>query len=140
MGGEEIESSDELDQSHYFCRNNAYTRLTGGDGEVALVDKRDPKQTVSLEPWLATVFMLADGQHTVGELIGHLRGQYMEQPPAELERTILSVVERLVDSGTVRLNEAPIEPAYHLARPIEELDPEEAKRFLQEDGYYQLPH
>ena len=60
---------DEVDLGSFFYRNNAYTRLTGGEGEVALIDKRDPKEMVQMEPWLGTVFMLADGQHTVEELI-----------------------------------------------------------------------
>ncbi len=140
MTDEEREEGGELDRNHYFCRNNAYTRLTDGESEIALVDKRDPKRTITLEPWLATVFLLADGQHTVKELISHLRSQYRESPPAELERTVLSVVERLVESGTVRLELASTTPAYHLSRPIEELDPEEAKRYLQEDGYHQFSH
>ena len=126
-----------INTGQYFSRNNAYTRLTGGEGEVALVDRRNPNETVSLEPWLATVFLLADGQHTVDELVQYLRDQYGGQPPEDLERTIHSVVERLVESGTVELREASCELPYHLARPIEELDPDEARRFLQEDGYYQ---
>jgi len=114
--------------------------LTGGDGEVALVDKRNPKETVKMEPWLATVFVLADGQHTVEELLSYLRVHYGDSPPDDLERTVLSVMERLVESGTVQLSKEQHELPYHIARPVEELDPEEAKRFLQEDGYYQLLH
>jgi len=111
--------------------------MTGGVGDLALVDKRNPQETVKLEPWLATVFLLADGQHTVNDLILHLRGQYGGNVPVELERTILSVVGRLVESGTVQLSDLPHDLPYHLARPVEELDPEEAKRYLQEDGYCQ---
>lgn len=135
-----MSESSEIDTGQYFYRNNAYTRLTGGDGEVALVDKRNPNETVKLEPWLATVFLLADGQHTIDELIHYMRSQYGEQPPEELERTILSVVERLVESSTVQLSETSREMPYHLARPIEELDPNEARSYLQEDGYYQPLH
>ncbi len=135
-----MSEESKIDPGHYFCRNNAYTRLTGGNGEIALVDKRDPQQTVTLEPWLATVFLLADGQHTINELIVYLEEQYRGEPPDELESTVLSVTERLVDSGTVSLSKDPLQPAYHLARPIEELDPDEARRFLQEDGYYQKLH
>ena len=91
---------NEIDRGHYFCRNNAYTKLTGGDGEVALVDKRNPEETVKLEPWLGTIFLLADGQHTISELIDYLRDHYGDNPPEELEHTILSVLERLVESGT----------------------------------------
>ena len=129
-----------ISTGQYFYRNNAYTRLTGGEGEVALVDKRNPNETVKLEPWLATVFLLADGQHTIDELIDYLRSQYEAQPPEELELTILSVVERLVESSTVQLSKTAHEMPYHLARPIEELDPDEARRLLEEDGYYQQLH
>ena len=135
-----MDNENEMDQRDYFYRNNAYTKLTGGDGEVALVDKRNPNETVKLEPWLATVFMLADGQHTIEELISYLRAHYGDSPPEDLERTLLSVVERLVESSTVQLNKEPYDLPYHLARPIEELDPDEAKRYLKEDGYYQLLH
>ncbi len=128
-----------MDQENFLCRNNAYTKLTGGDGEVALVDKRNPQETVKLEPWLATVFMLADGQHKVSELISYLREHYGSAPPQNLDDTVISVIERLVESGTLKLKESAYELPYHLARPIEELDLVEAKRFLEEDGYYQLP-
>ena len=131
---------DEVDLGSFFYRNNAYTRLTGGEGEVALIDKRDPKEMVQMEPWLGTVFMLADGQHTVEELIHHMRSSCGGNPPADLERTILSVVTRLEESGTILLGKERKDLPYHLARPIEELDLEKAKEFLQEDGYYQILH
>ncbi len=125
-----------IDPSQYFYRNNAYTRLTGGTAEIALVDKRDPSRTVEMEPWLGTVFQLADGQHTIEQLIDFMTTSYHGNPPEGLERTILSVVSRLVESGTVLLGNTPKTLPYHLARPIEELDPEQARQLLREDGYY----
>ncbi len=100
-----------------------------------LVDVHDPKSTTPLDPWLAKVFSLADGQHTLQKLIDYLGSQYHGEPPKELERTIESVIERLTKAQVVRLADEPITLPYYLAIPMDEQDAEKAKELMIKDGY-----
>ncbi|MEN8180533.1 MAG: hypothetical protein ABFS39_18195 [Pseudomonadota bacterium] len=121
-----------MEKEKYFYRILAFTRL---EGEVALIDKFDQAKTIPLESWLGTVISLADGQHSIEELIDYLRGHYGSNVPAELERTVESVIERLIESQALMLSDEPYVLPYHLSKPFEELDPNEAKLSMAEDGY-----
>ncbi|MES9857255.1 MAG: hypothetical protein ABW166_11695 [Sedimenticola sp.] len=121
-----------MDNKQYFYRLNAFTRH---NNEVALINKNNPGEPVSLEPWMGTVVALADGQHTIGELISYLASQYEGNSPDTLEDTIFSVIERLIESETMQLSDTPTELPYHLSRALEELDPTIAKPLLDKDGY-----
>ncbi|MEN8168369.1 MAG: hypothetical protein ABFR65_12965, partial [Pseudomonadota bacterium] len=121
-----------MERKKYFYRILAFTRL---GGEVALIDKSDPAETIPLESWLGTVISLADGQHSIEELIDYLRGQYGSNVPAELERTVESVIERLIESQALMLSDESNVLPYHLSKPLEELDPNEAKLSMAEGGY-----
>ncbi len=124
-----------MEKEKYFSRILAFTRH---EGEIALVDKFDPAKTIPLEPWLGTVISLADGQHSILELIDYLRGQYGPNVPTELERTIESVIERLIKSQALMLSDVPYELPYHLSRPLEELDPDKAKLSMADSGYQSM--
>lgn len=123
-----------MDKSQYFYRTVVFTRK---DGETALVNIYNPAETTPLEPWLATVVSLADGEHTVEELIEYMVGQYPSGVPSDLEKTLDSVFERLMDSGFIKLSGTKVTLPYYLADPIEDLDLEKAKQLIQEDGYTQ---
>ncbi|MEJ1381801.1 MAG: hypothetical protein RPT95_12700 [Candidatus Sedimenticola sp. (ex Thyasira tokunagai)] len=118
----------------YFYRLNAFTRR---NDEVSLINKDNLSETVSVEPWMGTVIALADGQHTIAELISYLAGCYEGDTPDTLENTIGSVIERLVESEIIQLSDTTVELPYHLSRALEELDPAIAKPLLDEDGYKQ---
>lgn len=121
-----------MEREKYCYRILSFTRL---GGEVALIDRFDPEKTIPLESWLGTVISLADGQHSIKELIDYLRGHYGTNVPAELERTVESVIERLIESQALMLSDKPYALPYHLSRPFEELDPNEAKLSMAEGGY-----
>jgi hypothetical protein len=121
-----------MEREKYFYRILSFTRL---GGEVALIDRLDPEKTIPLESWLGTVIALADGQHSIEELIDYLRGHYGASVPAELEHTVESVIERLIESQALMLSDEPYALPYHLSRPFEELDPKEAKLSMMEGGY-----
>jgi hypothetical protein len=58
-------------------------------------------------------------------------------PPADFEKTVESVFERLVEGKLVIFSEESVELPYYLAEPIESLDIEKAKKLMIEDGHIQ---
>jgi hypothetical protein len=119
-----------LDKAQFFYRTAIFTRKAG---KVALADINNPTDTTELEEWFGVVVSLADGQHTIKELIDHMGGQY-QQPPERLEETLDSVIERLIEGKMIQLSEKEVELPYYLASPIEQLDIEKAKKLMKEDG------
>lgn len=123
-----------MDSSKYFYRIALYTR----EGEqVSVVDALNPGMSAPLDPWLGTVLSLADGQHTLGELVGYLAGRYAGNPPAELEKTVASVVDRLLESKAMELADAPVNLPYYLALPVNEQDLDKSRQMMLDDGYIQ---
>ncbi len=120
-----------LNINHYFYRTVVFTRA---GNKVALADIEHPQQTTELEDWMGIVISLADGEHTLVELVNYMASQY-QQVPEKLEETLESVVERLVESKLLRLSENKVQLPYYLAAPIEQLDLEKAKKMIKEDGY-----
>jgi len=120
-----------MDNTQYFYRTAIFTRK---DNQVSLVDIEKPDDTTPMEDWMAIVVSLADGCHTVNELIAYMSSQY-QSAPQELEDTLHSVLERLQEGKIVQLSEQAVELPYYLAEPIESLDIEKAKKLIKEDGY-----
>lgn len=123
-----------MDKSHYFYRNVTFSRK---DGKTSLADLYNPTQTSPLEDWLGTIISLADGQHTVQELLDYLRTHYQGMTPANFEQTLESVFDRLIEGKLVVFSEKAVELPYYLAEPIESLDIEKAKKLMHEDGHTQ---
>ena len=124
-----------MDKSQYFYRIAVFSMQ---EDKVSLFDANDfGTKTAPLEPWLGVVVSLADGQHTIQQLIEHLAGQYDGAPPRELERTIESVIERLTETDVIKLSDQAVTLPYYLSLPAEKLDMDMAKRFMTDDGYFQ---
>ncbi len=123
-----------MNKSHYFYRNVTFSRK---NNKTSLADIHNPTLTSPLEDWLGTIISLADGQHTVQELFDYLRSHYQGMPPADFEKTVESVFERLVEGKLVIFSEESVELPYYLAEPIESLDIEKAKKLMIEDGHIQ---
>ena len=123
-----------MDKSQYFYRTVIITRK---NNQVALANIDNPEETTALDDWLGIVVSLADGAHTVQELIEYLAGHYPIQAPEKLEETVESVFERLTDGKLIRYSEEPVSLPYYLEHPIEALDIEKAKKLMHEDGYTQ---
>lgn len=120
-----------MNNNQYFYRTVVFTR----HGEkIALANIDDPTQTTPLEEWLGLVISLADGQHSIQQLIDFLAAQYAEVPE-KLEETVLSVIERLTESSMLKLSDKAVDLPYYLASPIEQLDLEKARALIREDGY-----
>lgn len=117
-----------MDSSQFFYRNVAFSKQ---GKTIALADIENPEAKGEvLEPWFAAVLQLADGKHTVEQLIDFMAAQYNGNPPSNLKQTIQSVVERLVESKFVVLVEKEVELPYYLSAPVEMLDIEKAKELL----------
>ncbi len=122
-----------MDRSQYIFRCVVFSKK--GD-KVSLVDLYNPDAEPHVyQPWLGLVIALADGQHTIQELISYASQYYANGPPGGLESTIESAVKRLAETGTVRLSDESIELPYYLTLPAERLDVARALHLMAEDGY-----
>jgi hypothetical protein len=122
-----------LDTSQYFYRTVIFSK----QGEkISLVDIHDPeKEALTFEPWLGVVVSLADGQHTILELIDGIASRYDGEPPDDLQRTLESAIERLIETDVIKLNGEPVELPYYLSLPVERIDLERARRSMADDGH-----
>jgi len=120
-----------MDTTQYFYRNVIFSKEGSKISIINIHNPDDERQ--ELESWFGLVVHLADGQHTVDQLFQFLSGQYNGSPPANLEQTIHSVVERLTDSRFIVLTEEATELPYYLSLPYEQLDLEKARNLLAQD-------
>lgn len=125
-----------MDHAHYFKRNTVYK--VEGD-TIAVVDVHDNNTITPLEPWMGIVLSLADGQHTLGQLIQHMAGQYPNGAPDNLADTIESVIQRLVDAGVIEITPQASTLPYYLSKPIDEQDPKLATELMVNDGFLRPP-
>ncbi len=123
--------SNILNKKQYFYRTVIFTRQ---GNKVSLADINYPEKVTELEGWMGIIISLADGAHTLQDLIDFMKSQY-QQVPDSLEETIESVVERLIEGKMLVLSDKPVKLPYYLAEPIENLDLEKAKKLIVEDGY-----
>lgn len=123
-----------MENTAYFYRTAIFTRI---NNQVALADISQPGNTTPLDDWMGIVVSLADGQHTIQELVDYMGTQY-QQAPDNLEETLHSVVDRLQEGKIIQLSEQAVDLPYYLASPIEELDIDKATDLIRKDGY--SPH
>ena len=122
-----------MDNSQFFSRLVTFTRK---DQQVGLADINQPDNIPPLDEWLGVVVSLADGHHKITEMISFMARQYQnQQAPESLEKTLHSVIDRLVEEKVIHLSSRIISLPYYLALPIEELDIEKAKQLMIEDNY-----
>lgn len=120
-----------MNNEQYFYRTAIFTRK---DNQIALADINQPDQVTPLDDWLGTVVSLADGHHSIQQLIDYVGAQY-PQAPANLQQTLHSVIERLVEGKLIGLSGSAVTLPYYLADPIENLDLKVARTKIEEDGY-----
>ena len=120
-----------MDKSQYFYRNVIFSKK---GKMISLVDIDNPENAREpLDPWLAMVLQLADGQHTIEQLQEFMASHYNGMPPHNLKETLHSVVERLVKLQFIVLTEKTTELPYYLSMPYEMLDIVKAKVELEKD-------
>jgi len=86
-----------MNTAQYFYRTAIFTRQ---NNVIALVDIEHPDKVTPLEDWMGTVLSLADGHHTISQLISFMSSRY-QQAPVNLKETITSVLERLQEGKLV---------------------------------------
>jgi len=120
-----------MDTSQYFYRNVILSMV---DNKVSLIDIHNPDQKgQALDPWFGLVLQYANGHRTIEALYQDLSRKYDGSPPANLEATIHSVVDRLVDLRFIVLTKEATDLPYYLSLPYEQMDVEKAKKLLKED-------
>lgn len=122
---------DKMDTKKYFYRNVIFSK----QGQtISIIDIHNPKnEKEELDPWFARVLQLADGQHTVEQLMEFMATQYNGMPPKNLTETLESVIERMAETRLIMLTEKPTDLPYYLSMPYELLDLAKAKKEIAED-------
>ena len=121
-----------MEHAYYFKRNTVYK--VDGD-EISIVDVKSSNTLTTLDPWMSRIVLLADGQHTLDQLIQYMTAQYPDGAPSNLVETIDSVVTRLTESEVIELTMRPSLLPYYLRLPIDEQDPKEATAMMIKDGF-----
>jgi hypothetical protein len=120
-----------MNTKQYFYRNVIFSKQ---GKTISIIDIYNPNNDrEELDPWFGMVLQLADGQHTIDQLLQFMTTQYNGMPPENLGETIHSVVQRLTDNKLIVLTEKPTELPYYLSLPYEMLDIEKAKKELSKD-------
>ncbi len=121
-----------MERSYYFKRNTVYKV---DEDDIAVVDVTQNNALTPLDPWMATIVLLADGQHTIDQLIQHMTSQYPEGAPENLIETIESVITRLTESDVIELTMRPTLLPYYLRIAMDEQDPKKATEMMITDGF-----
>ena len=125
-----------MDHAQYFKRNTVYKVE---DDTVSLVDVHENNTVTPLDPWMGTVVSLADGQHTVAQLIQYMAGQYPNGAPENLGDTIESVIKRLSETDVITLTPEPTALPYYLNQPMEDQNAKVATKLRANDGFLRPP-
>ena len=125
-------NQNSIDKSKYFSRAVTYTKR---NNDLVLVDVHDGTLSPPLDPWLAKVYLLADGQHTLFELIDFVTRQYQGKPPENLSITMDSVIGRLLEAEIIKLTDTPQNLAYYLSMPFDDQDHNLSRKLMLEDNY-----
>lgn len=122
-----------MNTKQFFYRNVIFSKQ---GKTISLIDIHNPEnEKEELEPWFGMVFQLADGQHTIEQMVQYMSTQYNGNPPENLADTITSVVQRLVETKLIILTEKATQLPYYLSMPYELLDLEKAKKLLKKDRF-----
>jgi len=61
-----------------------------------------PERGLVLNPTAADVVQLCTGEHTVGAIVQQLTQKYASEPPENVEREVLTLLERLASRGLIK--------------------------------------
>jgi hypothetical protein len=118
-------------KDQYFVRCAVYDVM----GEDIVVGDSNAPRVITMDLWPKAVFLLADGQHRVSDLISHLASQYENGAPKGLDEQIYEVLKSLEKEGIIRISGKPEKLPYYLSMPSSELDMEKAKQLMVQDGF-----
>lgn len=118
-----------MNNSLFFYRTIPFMKQ---EGRVVLVDVFNMDRVSPLEDWMGVVVSLADGYHTIQQMIDFLASQY-PTPPEKLEETLHSVVERLMENNVIQVSQRIVSLPYYLSGPVDELDIERVKQTIRDE-------
>lgn len=99
----------------YLSRAARYTDMKAAG--IAVIDPRSPR-VMTMDPWPQMIFLMADGEHTVAQLITHLSSQYQGGAPPGLADQVRDIVLLLEREGVVQLHAQPKLLPPEFARPV----------------------
>ena len=129
---EELKTSKIRDS--YFIRRATWDWL---DREtINVVDPNAPR-VLTLDPWLQTIFLAANGQITITEFTNSMATKYGSKSsiPDGLDRTILGEIQKLVDLKIVELLDESQFLPYYIELPQSDQERDKAKRLMIADGF-----
>jgi hypothetical protein len=126
-----LASGAESLDDQFLARSVTYEMM--GD-RVVLIGREAPTMT-TVDDWGQLVFLAADGEHTVSELIVHLGKQYAGGIPKELPEQVRHIVREMVKSGFLALRPARTPLPYYLSMPMSLQDKQRTKQLMESDGF-----
>jgi len=112
-------------------------RFSQAGGTLLVLNSDHNPSVIPLSPWDTIVFLAANGNTTVGQLIRGTARQYRRQQdvPENLDKVILDIIERMLkDFRIVELSDSPVELGYYLSMSIDKQDEYKADAQRRKDG------
>lgn len=119
--------------SQFFSRSATWQFM---QDRLVVIDSFSSKapRMITMEEWHETVFLAADGRHTVRELIEQIGKHFPDGPPDGLGDHILSVIEALIAEEILRLHDAPEDLPPYFEEEFSTQSPEIRKAQMEADG------
>ncbi|RBL90076.1 hypothetical protein DF182_26760 [Chitinophaga flava] len=91
----------------YFYRKARWYWLN--NDMITIIDSHSPRM-ITLDPWPQMVFLGATGRLMVSEYINFVASKYKQKIPADLDVTILLMIDKLVAEKLISLSAVQTEP------------------------------
>ncbi|MBC9929387.1 hypothetical protein [Chitinophaga qingshengii] len=94
-------------KDQYFYRTRQWLR--GNNDNITIIDNTAPR-VITMDPWPQMIFLDATGKQTINEYVNFIAGKYKNNVPADLDTTILSMIDLLLKENVICLSTVPREP------------------------------
>ncbi|MFX1705651.1 hypothetical protein PV783_16915 [Chitinophaga sp. CC14] len=84
---------------------------------ITIIDSHSPRM-ITLDPWPQMVLLGASGKLTISEYVDYVASKYKKEIPADLDTTILSMIDLLLKDKVISLSEVIREPDPENNRPF----------------------
>jgi hypothetical protein len=99
----------------YFYRAAPWYWLS--NDMITINDNHAPR-VITLDPWPQMIFLHATGKLTISEYVDYVASKYKKAIPADLDSTILSMIDLLLKERVICLSEVLREPDSANNRPF----------------------
>jgi hypothetical protein len=100
---------------HYFYRAAQWYWLSK---EMITINDNHAPRVITLDPWPQMIFLHATGKLTISEYVDYVASKYKKEIPADLDSTILSMIDLLLKERVICLSEVLREPDPQHNRPF----------------------